>query len=247
MSQRISFTKLPAPVAGRVSDVVGGALPMTFLACGIVNPMGPTMTVLASDGFGQFGRADKLYRVVLNPFSQTCELVGSVIAGESWNPAQDLSPFFGSGWGACPTLLIPPAMSSPEAAAGLFKAFLQAFPEGGRTWRSVKAHVGDPWSRVSSEVADTGRVLQRLREGATDQQTPQRMTEEEAEEMARVQLAPRNLAEELKAFLYAWNGAQEFAGIKGMSSEKLMGILTQFWMTCRIPGVPNLFDQDRAR
>jgi hypothetical protein len=62
--------------------------------------------------------------------------------------------------------------------------------------------------------------------------------------MARLQLNPANLSEELKAFLFAWDGSQQFTGIKGMPQKEFIQILIKFGMTCRIPGIPNIFDQN---
>jgi len=236
------FTKLQVPVQSDLSDVVGDAIPMTFIGCGIVNPMGPTLNLLVADSVGQPGEHSSLYRLRLNPFTQTCERVGTVAFGDEWSPPDDLAPFFGPDWGACPTLLLPPGFCSSESLQRLFQSFLQTFPDGDQTWRNVKAYPGDPWKRVKEEMAEVTSMLQRLRK-TLGGSTPRPLTHEEAGDMARLQLDPANLSEELKAFLFAWDGAQQFTGIKGMPQKEFLHILIKFGMTCRIPGIPNIFDQ----
>jgi hypothetical protein len=69
------------------------------------------------------------------------------------------------------------------------------------------------------------------------------MSPEEAAEMTKLQLDPANLAEELKAFVCAWDGALQFTGMEGMSQEEFLPILVKFGMTCRLPGFPSIFDE----
>jgi hypothetical protein len=242
MSRQFRFTKLQATVESDLSEVLGEAIPMTFIGCGIVNPMGPTLNLLAADRVGQSGEQSNLYRLMLNPFTQTCDRVGTVAFGDEWSPSNDLAPFFGPDWGTCPALLLPPGFCSSDTLHDLFQAFLQTFSDGDEAWRNVKAHPGDPWSRVKEEMSDATSMIQRLRKtlGGT---TPRPLTHEEAGDMARLQLNPTNLSEELKAFLFAWNGAQQFTGLKGMPQKDFIHILIKFGMTCRIPGIPNIFDQ----
>lgn len=237
------FSKLHSPVESDLGEVLGEAIPLTFVGCGIVNPMGPTLNLLVADRAGQSGEHSNLYRLMLNPFTQTCERVGAVDFGDEWSPANDLAPFFGPDWGACPTLLLPPGFCSNDTIYSLFHTFLQTFSDGDQTWRHVKAHPGDPWSRVKEEMNDATSMLQRLRKnlGGTH---PRPLTPEEAADMARLQLNPANLSEELKAFLFAWDGSQQFTGIKGMPQKEFIQILIKFGMTCRIPGIPNIFDQN---
>src|SRR6476659_8505546 len=87
------FTRHPAPRAVNIDSLAGGGF-TTFFALGIVNPLGPTLNVLAGDGIGHAGEDFRLLYVMLNPFSQECSEVGRVKFGTKWSPVEDLRSFF---------------------------------------------------------------------------------------------------------------------------------------------------------
>ncbi len=124
----------------------------TLFAIGIVNPMGPTLNALVADGLGAVGERRALLHLMLNPFSQSCYEVGSVVLGETPPSLRDLQAFFSLPLGACPTLLMPSALYSAECAQEFFTQLLQSFDDGTEAWEKVRRFPGDPWKRIQNEM-----------------------------------------------------------------------------------------------
>ena len=92
MAERSRFVALePVDVALKSVGKKGFT---TLIATGIVNPAGPTLNVVAADGYFPTaqGRIPILH-FMLNPFSQTCRIVGAVELRDEWSPLDDLEPF----------------------------------------------------------------------------------------------------------------------------------------------------------
>ena len=180
----------------------------TLLAAGIVNPFGPTLSVLAVDGY--FPRADgrvPLIEMTLNPFAQTCTVVGTVDMGDNWTPLYDLQPFMSLPLRSCPTLLLPSVYMTPGIVETLYADMLMTFDHGARALSGVRQYPGDPWARIQSEIDDSlGTPFAPPKGGTT------RLNRVEATELARTQLAPDNLRAEVLAFLDAWRGSIALQG-----------------------------------
>jgi hypothetical protein len=241
MSQTHRFTICPEPIESEL-DVLGD-MTTVYIGAGIVNPMGPTLTLLIGDGIlSEPGETQALYQVMLNPFNQSCYEVGEVEIGEEWRPAKDLAPFFNLGWGSCPTLLIPSAAYSAETAQQVFTEFLQTFEDGAETLEAVKKHPGDPWTRVKGEMDGLADILAKLRGGASEETVEGNLTPAQAAELARLQLDPKNLFEEFKAFLFGWEGSMNFTGMSGLSKDDFADVFSKMAMTARLPFMKNIFD-----
>ena len=97
---------------------------------GIINPLGPTLTVLALDGILEPGEALPILRLMLNPFNQEAKEIGVARIGESWSPISDLPPLFSSSFGACPTFLLPSSLMEQSDVIDLYTRFLTTFEDG---------------------------------------------------------------------------------------------------------------------
>ncbi len=87
----------------------------TLFAWGIVNPFGPTLTVVATDGVLFVpGRKLPIVYLMLNPFQQEVRIVGEATIGQTFNAVRDLSPLFRVRLGGCPTLLLPIRTGAPS-------------------------------------------------------------------------------------------------------------------------------------
>jgi hypothetical protein len=184
--------------------------------------MGPTMNALVANGFGSVGERRALLHLMLNPFSQSCYEVGVVTFGETSPSLPDLRAFFSLPFGACPTLLIPGALYSDEFAQNLFVELLQSFDDGHQAWDKLRHFPGDPWKRVENEMAGLPDFIAKSLKRIETQKQPRRLAITEAREFAQLQLNPKNLDEEFKAFMFAWEGSINFSGLGliAMSKER---------------------------
>lgn len=241
MSTIHRFTIEPEPIESELDDIK--SLATVYLGAGIVNPMGPTLSLLVGDDWiCDPGETQSLYQVMLNPFSQSCYKVGKVEFGEQWRPAKDLAPFFEMTCASCPTLLIPSAAYSGETAHQVFTEFLQTFDDGVETLEKVKKHPGDPWTRVKGEMDGISDLLARLGGEDSEEETEGNLSAAQAAELASLQLDPKNLFEEFKAFLFGWEGSMNFTGMDGMPKEKFLELFSQLAMTARLPFTKNIYD-----
>lgn len=215
---------------------------------GIVNPFGPTLNLLATDGLfdesaGKGGTLQILH-IVLNPFTQECQTVGHVTVGESWHPFADLTPFFDFIFGSCPTLLLPPGYFEPDEGISFYARFLARFSDGKDVLNLVREYPGDPWSRVSKQMAEIPSSLKR-----SSQESSVALTEDEATELATALLQPENVTAELQAFLYAWKGSIDYQRKEGSSGfadtamqlNDFLHLLAVISYSC--PGLVNLSAQ----
>jgi hypothetical protein len=224
----------------------------TLFAWGIVNPFGPTLTAVATDGiiFAP-GRKLPIVYVMLNPFQQEVQIVGEACIGQTWNALRDLPPLFGVRLGSCPTLLLPSSHREADEDVELYANLLSHFDDGSNVLEKVRRFPGDPWNRVKDDVDQSQDIMvkgiQRMRNGLDDGGDPEasgrRLSPGEARELASNLLQPRNLKAELQAFMYAWHGSIEFQeshGIGGMSKTALplkefAKVFALLAITCNLP------------
>ena len=86
------FTLLRQPVPTPLSDV-GQKGFTTLIAGGVVDSLGPALSVITVDG--HFPNAVDRLRVLLitlDPFCQSCHTIGYVDVGDMWSPVEDLEP-----------------------------------------------------------------------------------------------------------------------------------------------------------
>lgn len=227
MTTRCSIELYDKPVSTSLEDLDGSPLDV-FYALGIVNPFGPTLTVVAAAGKPTPGTALPLVKVTLNPFSQTAEQVGRFKVGETWNPLRDLEPLVELDYGSCPTLLFITNQVDTETRDQLAAKLLASFEdEAVEVWRSVERHYSDPWSRVSESMSGGS--------GDRDGMDPQ----DAAEHLAGAVSDPQHVRPELQAFFYAWKGSIEETGIgkrmRGLAME--VEEFKEFFFDRVVPGV----------
>lgn len=209
-----------------------------LLAVGIVNPMGPTLAVLAADGPLDEGAPVRLLAIALNPFSQHCSVVGQVTVGETWDPVADALPFLRDlPVHSCPTLLFPNAWLDDADSVQLHSALLMKFDDGLELLGKVRKFPCLPVARVQ---ADIDEVNAGVRGRAAGKPGSGRLNETTAPELAKLLLDPRAARAELQAFMYAWTGSIEFVGgamgARAMPLPALARFLAELALTCRVPG-----------
>ncbi len=242
MSKNFQFTLYDEP--REAADSGGKGLLMTFFAIGIVNPMGPTLNVIAADGLGDAGDLLPLVHLMLNPFSQECWEIGTVKIGESWNPAADLESVFSLPLGACPTLLLPSALCSGESARSMFATLLLHFDDGSGVLGRLRKYPGDPWKRVKAEMDGMPELMAQMKSESRAESNSRPMTAAEADEFAGIQLEGRNLTEEYRAFMEAWEGSIKFSGFgaAAMSQKDFVKVFARLAPMCRLPFMRNIID-----
>ncbi len=181
---------------------------------GIVNPMGPTLGILAADGEPKPGSSRRVLWFNYNPFTQDCSHVGDVLFGEEWTPVKDLSPFMDIPFGAVPTLLIAGNYLEAADAVALFSQMLGKFHHGAETLRLLRRFPGDPWKRVQEEMNGVSGILRSNFEGAISDKDNLLLSDDDACDFAAMQLDLSNAQKEFHAFLDAWDGAINFTGIE---------------------------------
>jgi len=219
----------------------------TLFGWGIVNPYGPTLTVVTTDGIlYKQGRTLPIVYLMLNPFQQEVQIVGEATIGEGWDTVADLYPLFDVRLGACPTLLLPSKYREAGEDVEFYAQLLSRFDDGSSVLERVRRFPGDPWHRVKEDMRASARIMASgLKEGKAEGQgtTERRLTAEEARELASHLLEPKNLRAELDAFMYAWQGSiklQESQGAaflakEALSTDKFAKQLLRLALTCRLP------------
>ena len=235
--RRSRFTLLQEPIPTSLTEV-GQSGFTTLIAGGVVNPFGPTLTVLTADGHfpKAVGRVPVLL-IALNPFAQTCHTVGHVEIGDMWSPLEDLDPFVASlAFGACPTLLIPSTFMNADVTRTLYARFLSTFEDGAEVLAKVRCYPDDPWRRNLAGL-DAALRVERAHE---DPVKRGRLNQSEALELATTLLAQDHVRTELIAFLDAWEAAVHFQSgdappPSAMPAEDFVERLAQLCATCHLP------------
>lgn len=214
----------------------------TIIAGGIVNPMGPTLSVLALDGKAVIGAHLPILHISLNPFSSFMKEIGVVKCGEEWINTESILPLLSNNFGSCPTLLLPSRIFSSEVEIkSLYAKFIESFDDASSTLKQIKKFPGDPMNRVQDEMDNIMDTI-----NINDKEVCDRKIELfEALEFVNIQTNSENLKSELKAFLFAWNGSINFQTRNGVntstafpsivSGEEFIGHLSIIAESCDIP------------
>lgn len=222
MKKTSLFTKLSHPHEIELKSLWDRDL-TTLAGAGIINPFGPTLSILALDGIIEQGKVMPLLYIMLNPFMQEAKEVGTARIGEVWNPTNDLRQFFPLMGNSCPTLLLPASILGKGLTVRFYAGFISIFENAFSIFQGVHKFPGDPWKRVHAEMNKLKDVnfLRRILKGDKSYEEKREIEEKEAVELAQNLLEPENLREEIKAFLYAWKGSIDFQG-KGVMGEWAM-------------------------
>lgn len=215
----------------------------TLFACGIVNPFGPTLTVITAQGPVVSDEPLPILRVMFNPFSQECEVVGEICMGAAFDPRNDLRILFPLISGTCPTLLLPVTFLAPDACVDFYAQILRSFADGSVVLDKIRRHPRDPWSRIQNDVDGLAKATEDAASNGDKQTVSRTLNGSEADELAASLLDPASLKAELQAFLFAWKGALEFQGSSGnqaildeaLSFDGFLRIFSVVAATCRLP------------
>ena len=191
------FTLFDTPLPLVLDDLDGSELDV-FFATGIVNPFGPTLSVVAAAGKTAVGNELPIVEIMLNPFSQNVLQIGKMLVGSEWRPTVDLAPLIERDYGSCPTIVLVSNHVSDCDRPDLVAQILASYGDQVKNVaQMVKKYLGDPWARVSEELRQPQHDPDE-RSGATS-----------AKELAAIVLSSEHFVPELQALLYAWHGSIE--------------------------------------
>lgn len=190
-----------------INDINGEDL-IPLVGAGIVNPFGPTLTLLAIIGDIDLEGPFPLIYLMLNPFTQKAEIVGEVLIEIQIFSPSGLQPLLDFPFGSCPTLLFPSGYTCKDENIVVFSKFLRRFSEARNVFDSVKKYPGDPWGRIKEDIQKLPRYIADHINGQNTEKCEQ-LSEEESIEFATILLSEEHASQEIAAFIAAWTGAIE--------------------------------------
>ncbi len=212
MSTPCSIQMYAKPIESSLVEMVGADLDILY-ALVIVNPFRPTLTFVATVGNSKTQSMLPLMKVMLNPFSQSVEQVGSFTVGDTWVPQRDLEPLIALDYGSCPTLVLVSKKIQEDSRHQVVKKIFTRFAgDVARIATSVQKHLGDPWSRVSESIAGFAGS-----NGFDD-------ADSAAAYLTDVVTSELHVKPELQAFVSAWRGSIEETGISGRMEGKVLNV-----------------------
>ena len=144
---QITLYQTPMPLA---LDDLDGSLLDVFFATGILNPFGPTLSVVGAVGQPRVGREIPVVEIMLNPCTQEVTQIGKMMVGEQWSPLHDLAPLIEREYGGCPTIVLVSKQVPESVRLTLVTQILESYGERVKdVSEAVRKHFGDPWTRVT--------------------------------------------------------------------------------------------------
>jgi hypothetical protein len=185
------FKFLQTPVEFSVDDIESAHLE-SFVVTGIVNPMGPTLTFLATAGKAP---ERPLVYAMLNPFRCEVKQIGTFTNGETWFPDEAFAALFQYLSGSCPTLVLMSKSLDAETRFRVTENLFTHFDDAEDTIENVRDFFGDPMNRVSNSM------------GADVPAPGPRPPEIKHAEWSEIVSDTRHIWPELTAFMVAWDGS----------------------------------------
>lgn len=201
MDIKSEITIYPSPISASFDDVDDVAIEV-FFALGIVNPHGPTLTYVAAIGEPRLGIQRTLVAVLLNPFSQTVNQVGTFTIGNDFEPGL-LDPIYKFTTGACPSLILLGFNGSDAMRLHRAEMLLTTFDPSEVDLLAVRIenYFGGPGARVTADMQGE----QTKARGKSGQSSVSRL--------AKLCNDGNHIWPEIRTFLYAWNGSINLSGI----------------------------------
>jgi hypothetical protein len=215
------------------------ASPVTgLLVSGIVNPFGPTVNAVVAVGELKVGAKLPVVRLMLNPFQQEVEEVGTLTFGKTWRPSAIIPQLFELRAGCCPSLILPLEQLKLASAVSLFAEFLRGFDDARGVYDRVREYYGNPWDRVSREMSMATEHLTAPESRAAEEHEP--LNEAESRHMAELLLADEHSSPEVQALIYAWNGSiQHIApALATLPMDQFATVLEHICSAVRVPAAP---------
>jgi len=202
---------------------------IVWLGGGILNPMGPTLTVTALEEDGSMFQY-KLIHMMINPFTQWVREVGELTFGRNITFQDGFAPVFSLSWGSCPSLLLPQKIIGEDFSQETYARLMHASGNGQKLLAGVRKYPNNPIDRLSAELKQYQETGQLPPDG--------QLAEEEALELAALLCNEEALNAEMSGFIELWRASIEL--VKGnkqipkpMSIRKLFLLYSGLQMSCR--------------
>lgn len=184
-----------------------------LLIHGIVNPNGPTLTLIAAVRDGTSAPVSIVYSY-LNPFQSEAFILGYLFAGnlptrfaDQLLAALDQIKLFEGG---VATLYFKSQHFDELDIRHIYTSLLDNYDALGIDLDRLNRFPLNPWDRVSEEMSDAFSGLVDNPGGSSQRQVKEPGTTPDIKDaFLNVVLDKKHNQEELKAFLYAWNGSIE--------------------------------------
>jgi len=197
-----------------------------FLLTAIVNPFGPTVNIVAALGRSA---ARPLMSIMLNPFSQQVQRIGTYIEGDQWFPVEAYDGLTEGQIGSCPTLVLFNKSLSSEDRNLVGQSFLDRFKDAEVELERVRAFFGNPMDRVSHVMFQANDPLPLI---------PAELVYADWIEFVS---DSQHIWPEIRALLYGWDGAINQTGINdslrfsAFTADRLKAIISHVFETLWVP------------
>jgi len=223
-----ALSMMQRPLGAALDSIFSRELDV-FFALGVVNPLGPTLTLVAAPRQGTLSDGSvPVYRVLLNPFEQRVARVGTINPGETCLSVESLDPLLRMDLGICPTLILIDRRFTPEERSQLTGRILEKFPgDVARVCVRVRAFFGNPWDRITAEMRGEEPLERR-----PDLSSAIRV-------LAEMQSLASHVISEIDAFFAAWRGSIVESGIPASMAKSALPLeaIRNFWLNGVVPSV----------
>lgn len=177
---------------------------------GIVNPIGPTMTLVGCVR-DKTGAPLALVYAYFNPFRSELFVPGYFVNGDMGAPLSDqiasaIGPF-GAFAQAMPSLCVAGQGLEPLEVRPLVKRLFAQAPDGQNMLTRLRQFPLNPWDRVSAEMQDAAARVADV--GAPAGAGNGRLSDADMDELLKIVLDEPHNKQEVAALFYAWKGAIE--------------------------------------
>ena len=213
-----------------------------FLVTGIVNPFGPTLNTVVALGTFKAGGMLSVVHMMLNPFQQKVEKIAELVLDTKLDSTAIISSLFGLNYGSCPTLILLGSRVPEEKVVSVMADFIGTFSDNRGVLERVKEFHGNPWDRVSKEIAQPLEGLKKpksfLGKLFGKDKKPTSLNSAELEELAELLVVDEHVAPEIKALFYSWGGAIKHMapGMATLLEDKFRDIFFRLASNTHLPG-----------
>lgn len=235
------FSKQPTPHPASLEEMLAGSFSALWAAA-ILNPYGPTIEIVAlRPGLSGNDRpvSTEVIRMSLNPFSQTCCVVGHAEVGESWSPFDDWCQFLPGDLGGCPSFFLTHKCLSASQAVYFVGTIVAYFDDSLSLMDRVRRHPNDPWNRISEEIKQS--ASNPAANKSPTGEGPARSNADAAQDalaLSSALLEPKAHRAEFEAFLACWDGASKRLLLPQRCNfpfDRLASTLGKVSVTCPLP------------
>lgn len=242
---RLEFLDEPLPMD--LEEVISQNM-TPFLVTGIVNPFGPTLNTVVALGTFKTGSMLSVVHMMLNPFQQKVAKIAELVVGTELDSIAIIRSLFGLDYGCCPTLFLLTSRLPKEKVAPLLADFIGIFPDNRGVLERVKKFHGNPWDRVSKEMAHPLVNLEKPKsffgQSFAGDKKRNPLTPSELNELADLLNVEEHITPEIKAFLYGWGGSIKHIapGLATLPEDKIRSFFFRLIGATHLPGPQTLQD-----